>query len=137
MSEHDIVVRGGRIIDPETGLDVVGDVAITGGRIDAVIEGGSADLHGREEWDAAGQVVAAGVAVAQGALAALADQAVAAHEAEEGGVEDEAARAVVAVGEGQLRQTLADSPAALQGAAEVALAAQADVVLHYDVPEVP
>ena len=60
MSEHDVVVRGGRIIDPETGLDVVGDVAITGGRIDAVIAGGSADLHGRDEWDAAGQVVAPG-----------------------------------------------------------------------------
>ena len=60
MSEHDIVVRGGRIIDPETGLDAIGDVAITGGRIDAVIPGGSADLHGREEWDATGQVVAPG-----------------------------------------------------------------------------
>lgn len=60
MSEHDIVVRGGRIIDPETGLDAVGDVAITGGRIDAVAPGGNADLHGREEWDAAGHVVAPG-----------------------------------------------------------------------------
>ncbi|TEX52368.1 MAG: hypothetical protein B7C55_00725 [Actinomycetales bacterium mxb001] len=60
MSEHDIVVRHGRIIDPETGLDAVGDVAITGGRIDAVIPGGSADLHGRQEWDATGQVVAPG-----------------------------------------------------------------------------
>lgn len=60
MTEHDIVVRGGRIIDPETGLDAVGDVAISGGRIDAVVVDGSADLRGREEWDATGQVLAPG-----------------------------------------------------------------------------
>ena len=60
MSEHDIMVRGGRIIDPETGLDAIGDVAISGRRIDAVIPGGSADMHGRVEWDAMGQVVAPG-----------------------------------------------------------------------------
>jgi len=60
VTEHDIVVRAGRIIDPETRLDAIGDVAISGDRIDAVVPGGSTDLHGRQEWDATGQVVAPG-----------------------------------------------------------------------------
>ncbi|MBO0803485.1 MAG: amidohydrolase family protein [Nocardiopsaceae bacterium] len=36
MGEWDIVLRGGRIIDPESGLDAVGDVAIVGDRIAAI-----------------------------------------------------------------------------------------------------
>ena len=60
MSEHDIVLRGGRVIDPETGLDAVADVAITGATISAVVPGGSADLHGRVEWDVSGRVVSPG-----------------------------------------------------------------------------
>ena len=60
MSEHDIVLRGGRVLDPETGLDEVADVAITGATISAVVPGGSADLHGRIEWDVSGRVVSPG-----------------------------------------------------------------------------
>lgn len=60
MIEHDIVLRGGRIIDPETGLDAVGDVAVTDRTISAVIPGGSADLHGSMEWNVRGQVVSPG-----------------------------------------------------------------------------
>jgi cytosine/adenosine deaminase-related metal-dependent hydrolase len=33
VTDHDIVLRGGRVIDPETGLDAISDVAISGGRI--------------------------------------------------------------------------------------------------------
>jgi N-acyl-D-aspartate/D-glutamate deacylase len=54
---YDLVVRGGRVIDPETGLDAVRDVGITSGRIAAV----SADpLTGRETVDARGLVVSPG-----------------------------------------------------------------------------
>jgi len=60
MSEHDIVLRGGRVIDPETGFDAVADVAITGATISAVVPGGSSDLHGRVEWDVSGRVVSPG-----------------------------------------------------------------------------
>lgn len=33
---HDLVLRGGRVLDPETGLDALGDVAVSGGTITAV-----------------------------------------------------------------------------------------------------
>ena len=33
MAEWELVVRGGRVIDPESGLDAVADVAIDAGRI--------------------------------------------------------------------------------------------------------
>ena len=53
----DVVIRGGRVVDPETGLDAVRNVGITGGRIAAV----SADpLNGSSAIDAAGLVVAPG-----------------------------------------------------------------------------
>ncbi len=54
---HDLVLRGGRVIDPETGLDAVRDVAIDGGKIAAV----SRDhLVGRQVIDVGGFVVAPG-----------------------------------------------------------------------------
>ena len=34
--EWDLVLRGGRVIDPESGLDAVRDVAVAAGRIAAV-----------------------------------------------------------------------------------------------------
>jgi Amidohydrolase family len=53
----DIVLRGGRVIDPETRLDQVADVAIAGGRITEVGTGlGQAPVS----VDVAGQVVTAG-----------------------------------------------------------------------------
>ena len=57
MSGWDVVLRGGRVVDPESGLDAVRDVAVARGRIDSV----GADLPGAPvEVDATGLVVTAG-----------------------------------------------------------------------------
>lgn len=53
---HDLVLRNGRVIDPETGTDRLCDVAIDGDRIAAVGEVGPA----RAEIDATGLIVAPG-----------------------------------------------------------------------------
>jgi N-acyl-D-aspartate/D-glutamate deacylase len=55
--EYDLVLRGGRVIDPESGLDAVRDVAIAGDRVAAV---GTGLPPGRQEADVTGQVVTAG-----------------------------------------------------------------------------
>ena len=55
----DLVLRGGRVIDPESGLDAVGDVALAGGRIAAVGTGLTA-RDSRCDLDVTGQVVTAG-----------------------------------------------------------------------------
>jgi len=55
----DLVLRGGRVIDPESGLDAVRDVAVAAGRIAAVGAGLTAGA-GRGDVDVAGQVVTAG-----------------------------------------------------------------------------
>ena len=54
---YDMVIRGGRIIDPETGFDAVANVAIEDGRIAAI---STTDLVGEESIDATGLVVAPG-----------------------------------------------------------------------------
>jgi N-acyl-D-aspartate/D-glutamate deacylase len=54
---HDLVIRGGRVVDPETRLDAVRDVAIDGGRIAAITDGRE---NGHEVIDARGLVVAPG-----------------------------------------------------------------------------
>jgi hypothetical protein len=57
VSDWDVVLRGGRVIDPETGLDAVRDVALAGGRIAevaALLPPGPAD------HDVTGLVVTAG-----------------------------------------------------------------------------
>lgn len=54
---YDLVIHGGRVIDPETNLDAVRDIGITGGRIAIVSEG---PLQGTRVIDAAGLVVAPG-----------------------------------------------------------------------------
>jgi N-acyl-D-aspartate/D-glutamate deacylase len=53
----DVVIRGGRVIDPETNLDAVRDVGLTGGRIAAV---SSEPLTGTAAIDARGLVVSPG-----------------------------------------------------------------------------
>jgi len=53
----DIVLKGGRVIDPETGLDAITNVGITDHRI---VEISSEDLVGNEVIDASGLVVAPG-----------------------------------------------------------------------------
>ena len=55
--QHDLVLSGGRVIDPETGTDQVGDVGVTRGRITAV---GGSGLVGRVVLDVSGYVVSPG-----------------------------------------------------------------------------
>lgn len=54
----DVVLSGGRVIDPDTGFDEVADVGITGSTITAI--DGAGRLGGREVLDASGLVVAPG-----------------------------------------------------------------------------
>ena len=54
---YDVVIRGGRVIDPESGLDAVRNVAIAEGRVVAV---SAEKLSGRVTIDADGLVVAPG-----------------------------------------------------------------------------
>jgi adenine deaminase len=53
----DLVIAGGRVIDPESGLDAVRHVGVRGDRIASVSE---APLQGRETIDATGLVVSPG-----------------------------------------------------------------------------
>jgi cytosine/adenosine deaminase-related metal-dependent hydrolase len=53
---HELVLAGGRVLDPETGLDRVGDVAIDGGAVTAVGD----RLDGMTTLDVDGLVVAPG-----------------------------------------------------------------------------
>jgi N-acyl-D-aspartate/D-glutamate deacylase len=57
MAGFDVVLRGGRVIDPESGLDAVRDVAVAGDRVARV---GPGLPPGRLDLDVAGQVVTAG-----------------------------------------------------------------------------
>jgi N-acyl-D-aspartate/D-glutamate deacylase len=54
---HELVIHGGRVMDPESGLDAVRDVAVDGGKITAV---SVAPLMGSNAIDARGLVVAPG-----------------------------------------------------------------------------
>jgi dihydroorotase len=58
-ASYDLIIRGGRVIDPSIGLDAVRDVAISGGRVAAVEASIVGD--GVETIDARGKVVAAGL----------------------------------------------------------------------------
>jgi N-acyl-D-aspartate/D-glutamate deacylase len=53
----DLVIRGGRVMDPESGLDALRDVGVRDGRIAAIAPG---PLEGRTAIDARGLVVAPG-----------------------------------------------------------------------------
>ncbi|GMM92589.1 amidohydrolase family protein [Qipengyuania sp. MTN3-11] len=54
---YDLVIEGGRVIDPETGRDEIANVAVTEGRIAAI---SSEPMQGEQVLDARGQVVAPG-----------------------------------------------------------------------------
>ena len=54
---YDIVIRGGRVLDPETGLDAIRDVGITGQKIARISE---SPLTGKQSIDAHGHVVGPG-----------------------------------------------------------------------------
>jgi len=55
----DLIIRGGRVIDPSVHLDAIRDIAIRGGRIAAVEPGIEADAT--EEMDASGKLVVPGL----------------------------------------------------------------------------
>ncbi|MGC9945781.1 MAG: amidohydrolase family protein [Bryobacteraceae bacterium] len=55
--QYDLVIRNGRVMDPESGLDAVRQLGISGGKIEAV---SAKPLEGRAAIDAAGLVVAPG-----------------------------------------------------------------------------
>jgi len=57
QNEYDLVITGGRVIDPETNLDAVRNVGIKGERIAAVTEKA---IQGKETIDATGHVVCPG-----------------------------------------------------------------------------
>jgi N-acyl-D-aspartate/D-glutamate deacylase len=57
VSDWDTVLRGGRVIDPESGLDAVRDIAVARGRIAQI---GTGLGPARAEFDVAGLVVTAG-----------------------------------------------------------------------------
>ncbi len=54
---YDLVLAGGRVMDPESNLDAIRNVGVTGGRIAAI---SASPLEGREIIDATGLVVAPG-----------------------------------------------------------------------------
>src|SRR5271155_5413855 len=56
---YDLIIKGGRVIDPSMGFDVVRDVAIMHGRVASV----AADISGdsSETIDARGKIVAPGL----------------------------------------------------------------------------
>jgi urease alpha subunit len=55
--DYDVVLKGGRVMDPETSLDAVMNVGIKGGKIAAVTED---ELSGKEIIDVKGLVVSPG-----------------------------------------------------------------------------
>ena len=60
MTEHEIVLRGGRVIDPESGVDAQRDLGISRDRIRAVERIWGRNMRGAEEIDVTGLVVAPG-----------------------------------------------------------------------------
>ncbi len=57
LAQHDLVLKGGRIIDPRNNIDRVADLAVTNGRIAAI----GPDLAGRKSLDVRGMVVTPGL----------------------------------------------------------------------------
>lgn len=60
MADYELVLRGGRVIDPESGMDAQRDIGISGGRIQAIEEIWGRGLDGAEEIDVTGLAVAPG-----------------------------------------------------------------------------
>ncbi len=58
-ASYDLIIKGGRVIDPSAGLDAVRDIAVTGGRIVAVEENIAGDAA--ETIDAGGKLVIPGL----------------------------------------------------------------------------
>jgi dihydroorotase len=58
-SEYDLVIRGGRVIDPAQGIDMIADVAVVDGGIAAIAPSMSASAT--ESFDATGRLVVPGL----------------------------------------------------------------------------
>src|SRR5258708_2015269 len=56
-AQFDVVILHGRVMDPETNLDAIRNVGISGGKIREISE---KELHGKEVIEALGLVVAPG-----------------------------------------------------------------------------
>jgi dihydroorotase len=56
---YDLIIKGGRVIDPSTGIDVVRDVAIAQGKIAAIEANIAGDAS--ETFDARGKIIAPGL----------------------------------------------------------------------------
>lgn len=54
---NDLVLKGGRIVDPAQGLDKVTDIAFAGGKVAAIGD----DLSGKDERNVAGKIVSPGL----------------------------------------------------------------------------
>src|ERR671918_613377 len=59
LDRHDLIIKGGRVIDPSVGLDAIRDVAISQGRIAAVRANLAAEAN--EVIDARGKLVVPGL----------------------------------------------------------------------------
>ena len=57
MSAFDLVLIGGRVMDPESGLDAVRNIGVSGGRVSAI---SAVRLQGKQVVDVSGLVVAPG-----------------------------------------------------------------------------
>ena len=60
MAYYELVLKGGRVIDPESGLDAQRNIGISGGRIVAVEEIWGQKMKGQKEIDVTGLVIAPG-----------------------------------------------------------------------------
>jgi dihydroorotase len=56
---YDVILKGGRVIDPAQGLDQIADVAFAGGRV-AAIDVNIADANGADVRDVSGRIVTPG-----------------------------------------------------------------------------
>ncbi len=56
-TEYELVITGGRVMDPESGLDAVRNVGVTGGKISIITDQA---IQGKETIDAKGLVVSPG-----------------------------------------------------------------------------
>lgn len=56
---YDLILKGGRVIDPAQGLDEIADVAFAGGKV-AAIESSIADANGADVRDVGGRIVTPG-----------------------------------------------------------------------------
>ena len=54
---HDLVLKGGRVVDPSQGIDRVADVAFAGGKVAAIGDG----LQGKDTRDVRGRIVSPGL----------------------------------------------------------------------------